>query len=154
MVGIDRHFRLDSNLTLAPDFTTISAVFKNAGLLVSMVDLKNIFLTLKVICIHLFFPVADLITSSFLTVYSGSCHWMVFTTEGEMFRTQYSGSLSEVMKSQSSSAVISEIASTIPTLFLELQPLAKWPFLLQFLYVTFFAGHESFLFGENSFPQK
>ena len=82
-------------------------------------------------------------TFSFLTEYSGFCQWLVFTTDGDMFRIEYSGSLCEVMKSHFSSAVISESSSTIPTLFLELQKLAKWPFLLQFLHVTFFAGHES-----------
>ena len=71
-----------------------------------------------------------------------------------MFRTEYSDSLSEMIKSQPSSAVISESSSTTPTLLLELQNLAKWPFLLQFLHVMFFAGHESLWLGENSFPQK
>ena len=53
---------------LAPDLTSLSAVFlliKDAGLSVSTVALKNVLLTLRVICRHLFFSLADLMTSSF-----------------------------------------------------------------------------------------
>ena len=61
---------VESNLTLATDFIRLSAVFlliKDAGLPVSMVALKNVLLTLSVICIHLVFAVADLMTAhSFL----------------------------------------------------------------------------------------
>ena len=50
--------------------------------------------------------------------------WLVFPTEGDIFNNEYSGSLSEAMKSHSSSAVFSESTSTIPTSLLELQHLA------------------------------
>ena len=90
-----------SNLTLAPDFIRISAVFlliKDAGLPVSMVALKNVLSTLNVNFIHLVFPVADLMTSYFLTAYSGLWPWLVFTTEGDMFNTEFSGSLNPVVE--------------------------------------------------------
>ena len=50
---------VEINLTLAPDFNRISAVFlliKNTVLTVSMVALKKVLLTISVICIHLVSP--------------------------------------------------------------------------------------------------
>ena len=67
---------IDSSFTLVPKLTSKSAFFlliKNAGLPMSNLALKNVLLTLKVICIHLVFPVADLMTSS-LTESSGFCN--------------------------------------------------------------------------------
>ena len=60
--------KIDNRFKLAPDLTSLSAVFlliKDAGLPVSTVALKNVLLTLRVICRYLVFPLADLMTSSF-----------------------------------------------------------------------------------------
>ena len=137
---------VESNLTLAPDFDLISAIFfsiKEAGLHVTVIALKKRFVDSQCDLYDHAFPVADFMTSSFLTAYSVLWPWLVFPTEGDIFSTEKTASLSEAIKSNSFLAVISESSSTTPTSLLELQHQAKWPFLLQFLYILFSAGQDS-----------
>ena len=78
---------------------------------------------------HLVFPVADLMVSSFLTELLGFWICWVGSPIGETFNTEYSSSLSVSIKSRSSSSLTSETSSTTSTLRLDLPHLAKCHFL-------------------------
>ena len=156
-MDVDRHFRDWQQFYTGARFDLYVCGFlinKRSGAARVNRALKNVLLTLKVICMHLAFPVADLMISSFLTELLGFWICWVGSPIGETFNTEYSSSLSVSIKLHSSSSLTSETSSTTSTLRLDLPHLAKWLFLLYFLHVTFFAGHESLWLRERYLPQK